>query len=116
MRDQFGRNELGPQILNDLHPELGTIWISHLRRALLEILAASPCYTAPVEFLKDAVRLFGLATAGETLLQELRWLAEQQLVEISIREQTVIELKAAGLDVGAGLREVGGISRRQLPG
>lgn len=91
-----------------------TTWASHLRLAVLQVLAGMPDYRSNSRIIRDFADGRGIAANHDQVKTELGWLAEQGLVEIDrIDGGTVIAATVTerGVEVAAGRSLVDGIQR-----
>lgn len=86
---------------------------THLRLALLKLLAGSPGYAANASILRDAAQQVGLDVPRDGVVTEVAWLAEQGLVKSEeIRAGVIVAtLTPRGLDTAEGRAVVPGVRR-----
>ncbi|EPB6570732.1 TPA: ArsR family transcriptional regulator [Pseudomonas aeruginosa] len=84
------------------------------RLVILRILGEMPTYQANSSVLHTVLRQWGHDPSRDLVKSELRWLEEQQLVEIDeIAAGTVLvaKLTERGADVAAGRARIDGVKR-----
>lgn len=86
---------------------------SHLRLAILRLLAELPGFRANSSLIADAASSLGLAATRDTVRGELAWLAEQGFVTTEdVRPGLVVATATErGLDVAAGRAITPGVQR-----
>jgi Fe2+ or Zn2+ uptake regulation protein len=86
---------------------------SHLRLAILRLLAESPGYALNSSILVDALGALGLAASRDQVRSEIAWLAEQGLATADELAGGLIvaTLTERGADIASGRATVPGVQR-----
>lgn len=83
-----------------------------VRLVVLRILTEMPSYRANSSVLTNVLDQFGHAVTRDQVKTELRWLAEQGLLEVNEAGSVLVAtLTERGQDVAAGRARVDGINR-----
>jgi Fe2+ or Zn2+ uptake regulation protein len=88
-------------------------FLSHLRLAILRLLAEAPGYSLNSSIITDAVAQLGLAATRDQVRGEIAWLAEQGLAASDDLPGglMVATLTERGGDVASGRAHVPGVQR-----
>ena len=98
--------------------DMGTVWIRHLRLALLRALASPeecPGHRAHESLLRDLVNAVSIAADREQVRAELLWLHEKGLVQVDTAAGALTAtITDDGLETAAGRKVVPGVKQPNM--